>query len=272
MKIWHHSMTDLSILKQYRKNMTEHAQKVLDEDVEVILHGIPPDVYGTVPPIEALKYQYTEFLCERFVCEAAINAEKNGYDAFTIGCYLDTGLQRARSLVDIPVLGVTETSMLVACTLGKKFSMVTIGPSMQEHIMDEAISCGLEKRIASSLTIDPPVMEYQMEGDVEQGNLVEKLFLQTCDRAIASGADVIIPSEGVLNEFLYQRGINSYKSIPILDANAIMWQYAVMLAKLKKASGITTSRRMAYTTPPKELLEKLQGIHTRYNLSESDFS
>ena len=272
MKIWHHSMVDLTLLTQYRKNIVDHAQKVLDQDITLVPHGIPQDVYGSVPPIEALKYQYTEFLCERFVCEGALNAERNGYDAFTIGCYLDTGLQRARSLVDIPVLGVTETSMMVACMLGKKFSMVTIGPSMQEHIMDEAISCGLEKRIASSLTIDPPVMEYQMEGDVEQGNLVEKLFLQTCDKAIASGADVIIPSEGVLNEFLYQRGVNSYKSIPILDANAIMWQYAVMLAKLKRASGITVSRRMAYTTPPKDLLEKLQGIHTRYNLSESDFS
>jgi len=272
MKIWHHSMTDLSILHEYRKNLTKHAVKVLDPDVEVKLHGIPPDVYGTVPPVDALRYQYTEFLCERFVCEAAMTAERNGYDAFTIGCYLDTGLQRSRSLVDIPVLGVTETSMLAACLLGKKFSMITIAPSMQEHIWESAISAGLEKRVAAILAIDPPVNEYQMEGDVEQGNLVEKLFLQTCDKAIEAGADVIIPGEGVINEFLYARGLRSYKSVPVLDANAIMWQYAVTYAKLRKVSGITTSRRMAYATPPKELLEKLQNIHTRYNLEESDFS
>ena len=272
MKIWHHSVIDLTLLPTYRKNMVDHAKKVLDEDVEVMIRGVPPDVYGSVPPIEAMKYQYTEFLCERFVCEGALNAEKNGYDAFTIACFLDTGLQRARSLVNIPVLGVAETAMLVACTLGKKFSMISIGPSMQEHILDEAINCGLEKRVASILSIDPPVLEYQMEGDVDDGNLVENRFFQTCDKAIAAGADVIIPGEGVLNEFLFQRDIRSYKSIPILDANAIMWQYAVMLAKLQKMSGISTSRRMSFATPPKELLEKLQGIHTRYNLNESDFS
>jgi Asp/Glu/hydantoin racemase len=252
--------------------MTDHAGKVLDKDVEVKLHGIPPDVYGAVAPVEALKYQYTEFLCERFVCEAVLNAEKNGYDAFTIGCYLDTGLHKARSLVDIPVLGIIETAMLAACLLGEKFSVVTITPSMQEHIINESIRCGLEKRAAGVFSIDPPVMEYQMEGSKEDGDLVEKLFLQTCDKALDVGADVIIPGEGVLNEFLYARGVRSYKSVPILDANAILWQHAAMYAKLKAMSGITVGRRMYYAKPPKELLEKLQGVHTRYNLEESDFS
>ena len=264
MRIWHHSMTDLTLLTRYRENLTNHAKRVLDPEVEVTLHGIPPDVYGTVAPVEALKYKYTEFLCERFVCEGAINAEKNGYDAFTIGCYLDTGLQIARSLVDIPVLGVTETAMLASCLLGKKFGVVTITPSMQEHIWDEAINCGLEKRTAAVLAIDPPVMEYQMEGSKEEADLVEKSFLQTCEKALEAGADVIIPGEGVINEFLYDRGVRSYRSIPILDANAVMWQFAVTYAKLKQMSGVTTSRRMAYMSPPAELIEKLQGIHTRY--------
>ena len=272
MKIWHQSMTDLTNLGHYRQNIIDHAKNVLDADVTLTLRGLPPDVYGTVPPVDALRYQYTEFLCERFVCEAVLNAEKNGYDAFTIGCYLDTGLHKSRSLVDIPVLGVTETAMLVACTLGKKFSIITIAPSMQEHIWEEAIHCGLENRVSSVLSIDPPVNEYQMEGDEKEAALVEKLFLQTCDKAIAGGADVIIPGEGVINEFLYERGVRSYQSIPILDGNAALWQYAVMMAKLRKTSGITVSRRMAYKTPPKDLLEKLQGIHTRYNLKEEDFS
>ena len=272
MKIWHHSMTDLTILTRYRENMTNHSRKVLDADVEVRLHGIPPDVYGAVPPVEALRYKYTEFLCERFVCEGAVNAERNGYDAFTIGCYLDTGMERARSLVDIPVLGITETAMVASCMLGKKFSLITIAPSMREHMIQSAVDCGLEKRAAAILNIEPPIIEAQMEGDEKEGALVEKLFLKACDKAIEAGADVIIPGEGVLNEFLYARGIRSYRGLPILDANAILWQYAVMLAKLRKTSGITISRRMAYAKPPAELLEKLQGIHTRYNLSESDFS
>ena len=83
---------------------------------------------------------------------------------------------------------------------------------------------------------------------------------------------MIISGEGVLNEFLFVRGVRSYRSIPVLDGNAILWQYTVMSAKLKQMSGVSVGRRMAYMTPPRDLLQKLQGIHTRYNLKEEDFS
>ena len=272
MKIWHHSMTDLSKLVRYRANICSHAKAVLDEDVELVTHGAPPGAYSTVAPVEALRYPYTEFLCERFVCEAAMAAEKNGYDVLTIGCYLDTGLQKARSLVDIPVLAVTEASMLVSCTLGKKFGIVTITPSMREHLMDSAVCYGLENRAAAILSIEPPVHEYMMEGDEESGTIVEQRFLLSCDKALEAGADVVIPGEGVLNEFLLARGVTSYKGVPILDGNAVLWQFAVMQAKLREKSGVGVGRRMAYKKPPSDLLDTLQTVHSCYNLEESDFS
>ena len=272
MKIWHHSMTDLSRLTHYRENIIRHAKQVLDEDIMITPHGVPPGVHGGVPPVDTLKYQYTEFLIERFVCEAAMNAEMSGYDAFTIGCYLDTGMHKARSLVDIPVLSVMNTSMLVSCTLGKKFGVVTISPFMQEHIWESAISAGLEKRVAAILSVDPPINEYQMEGDKDDGDFVERVFLQTCDKVLEAGADVIIAGEGVFNEFVYERGLRFYKSVPIIDGNAVMWQYAIMLAKLQKTNSLSTSRRMSYMTPPKEMLDTLQLIHAHYNLNEGDFS
>ena len=265
-------MTDLSRLEHYRKNLCGHARKVLDLDVEVTPHGAPPGVYGSVAPVEVLQYSYTEFLCERFVCEAVVNAEHNGYDAFTIGCYLDTGLRRARSLVDIPVLGITETSMLVACTLGKSFGIVTISESMAEHLWDSAVSYGLEKRAASILSVSPEVDEYMMEDPEGNGAEIERRFFEACDKAIAKGADVLIPGEGVINELMFERGISTYRSIPILDGNAVMWQYAVMLARLKQNSGLTTGRGRLYAKPPQTLLNTLHGVHRCYDLKEHDFS
>jgi Asp/Glu/hydantoin racemase len=199
-------------------------------------------------------------------------AEKNGYNAGTIGCYLDTGLQKARSLVDIPVLAITEASMLVSCTLGKKFAFVTITPSMQEHLMESAVNYGLESRAAAILSIEPAVHEYMMEGDEETCAIVERRFLMACDKALEAGADVIIPGEGVLNEFLLTRGILTYKGVPILDGNAVLWQFAVMQAKLREKSGVGGGRRMTYKKPPQDLLDTLQTVHGCYNLKESDFS
>jgi hypothetical protein len=62
MKIWHQSMTDLSQLPTYRRNMTEHAAKVLGPEHEMVIKGMPKGVYEQVAPVKALKYPYLKFL------------------------------------------------------------------------------------------------------------------------------------------------------------------------------------------------------------------
>jgi allantoin racemase len=270
MKIWHQSMTDLSKLQQYKNNIENHANSIFNNDVTVVAHGVPAGLYKNIAPVEFLKYHYMEYLCKRIVCEAALAAEREGFDAMTIGCYLDTGLKLARSLVDIPVLGITETSMLLSCTLGDKFSIITITPSMKEHLMESAKEYGLDKRVASIITIDPPINEFDMESDT--GKNVENLFKNSCEKVIKDGADVIIPGEGVLNEFLFKKNIKEYRGVPILDGNAALWQYAVMLSNLQKCSGLTVSRRYTYAKVPQELLYNLNNLHNMANLGDSDFS
>lgn len=270
MKIWHQSMTDLKKLVQYKDNIEKHANSILNKNVKVVPHGVPSGLYKNIAPVEILKYPYTEYLCKRIVCEAALVAERDGFDAMTIGCYLDTGLQLARSLVDIPILGITETSMLLSCTLGEKFSIITITSSMKEHLMKSAKEYGLNKRVASIIAIDPPIDEFDMEND--SGRNVEDLFRSSCEKAINDGADIIIPGEGVLNEFLFNRNIKEYYGVPILDGNAALWQYAVMLSNLQRLSGITVGRRRIYAKVPQELLNNFSDIHKMINLKSSDFS
>ena len=42
-------------------------------------------------------------LHEQQVCEAALVATREGYDAMALGCFFDPGLQAARSLTDMPI-------------------------------------------------------------------------------------------------------------------------------------------------------------------------
>jgi Asp/Glu/hydantoin racemase len=265
-------MTDLGNLTQYRKNICAHAEKALDPGVTVTPHGMPPGIYGDRAPVEVLKYPYIEFLCERFTCEAAFAAEREGFDAMAIGCCLDTGLQRCRSIVDIPVVAVTESSMLTACVLGKKFAFVTIGPSMQAHITASAEKYGLAGRLACVLAMDPPIDEYAMEGDPEAGAAAEASFLRSCRNAVALGADVIIPGEGVLNEFAYERGLTQCEGAPILDGNAAMWQYAIMMANLRQKNRLTVSRGFSNLRPDADLMRHMRDFHQLRPFTEKDFS
>lgn len=269
MKIWHQSMTDLTKLPTYRSNMTEHAAKVLGPEHTVVIKGLPEGVYEKVAPVVALKYPYLEFLNERYICEAAMTAEREGFDVMSIGCYLDTGLKLSRSLVDIPVVSITEASMLISCSLGKRFGIVTIDPIIVDHFMSIVMQNGLSARVSSIIAMDPPLQEFDMEGD---GHHAGERFLHTCRKAIGEGADVIIPGEGVLNEFAFSRGITSCDGVPILDGNSAVWHYAILMANLNQKNGLTVSRRLSYPKPTRETLDSIRAFHQIGPMSIRDFS
>ncbi len=269
MKIWHQSMTDLTKLPTYRRNMSEHAAKVLGSGHEVVIKGMPPGVYEQVAPVIALKYPYLEFLNTRYICEAAMAAEREGFDVMSIGCYLDTGLKLARSLVDIPVVSITETSMLLSCSLGKRFSIVTIDPFMVDHFITLVKEYGLMERVSSIISMDPPIREFDMEGE---GRHAEERFLNSCRKAIAEGADVIIPGEGVLNEFAFRRGIASFDGVPILDGNAAVWHYAILMAGLNQKNGLMVSRKLSYPKPSRETMDSIRAFHRIGPMQMNNFS
>jgi allantoin racemase len=262
-------MTDLTQLPTYRIHMTEHAAKVLGSDHKVVIKGMPAGVYEKVAPVIALKYPYLEFLNSRYLCEAAMTAEREGFDVVSIGCYLDTGLELARSLVDIPVVGITETSMLISCSLGKRFGIVTIDPCMADNFMTLGEEYGLSERISSIISMDPPIQEFDMEGD---GHRAEELFLRSCRKAIAEGADVIIPGEGVLNEFAFSRGIASCDGVPILDGNSAVWHYAIAMAGLNQKNGLIVSRKLSYPKPSRETMDSIREFHKIGSMKITDFS
>jgi Asp/Glu/hydantoin racemase len=269
MKIWHQSMTDLTELPTYRSHMTDHAAKVLGPEHSVVIKGLPAGVYEQVAPVIALRFPYLEFLNERYICEAAITAEREGFDVMSIGCYLDSGLKLARSLVDIPVVSITETSMLISCSLGKRFGIVTIDPFIVDRFITIVRECGLTERVSSIISMDPPLQEYDMEGD---GHHAEEIFLNSCRKAIAEGADVIIPGEGVLNEFAFSRGISSCDGVPILDGNSAMWHYAILMAGLNQKNGLIVNRKLSYPKPSQETMDSIRAFHQMGSMSIDDFS
>ena len=69
--------------------------------------------------------------CASLAWAAALAAERAGYDAFALGCFYDPALTAVRSLVDIPCLGLSESCMLVACSLGQRFGLVSLEASQR---------------------------------------------------------------------------------------------------------------------------------------------
>ena len=283
MRLWHQSTTDLNLLPKYRGNIINHAKQVLDPGITVEPHGFPAGTRPEDVTEDIMQYPYVRFLCERLVCEAALTAERDGFDAMTIGCNLDIGLRAARSFVNIPVVSVTESSMHTACMLGRKFAFVTISNFLRSHLTVTVEENGLQDRLACVVTLENPYAGRSNEAEThgqrpiyrfvtEEKDEAERLFLLACERAIALGADVLIPGEGILNEFIFERGLSQCNGVPILDANATLWHCGIMMSNLRSKSKITTSRGYVYKRPGDDLLKRIRDFHQELPFTNIKFS
>lgn len=71
-----------------------------------------------------LESYYHNYLASVEVHKMIIDAEKRGYDGVVIACYGDPGIEAAKELVNIPVVGITEASYALAKILATRFLVV----------------------------------------------------------------------------------------------------------------------------------------------------
>jgi Asp/Glu/hydantoin racemase len=269
MRIWHQSILDLDMAPVYRKSLEQHAALLGDSGVSVTVHGLKPGTYGRdFVPIDAIRHCYLEFLNQIQICEAALTAEREGYDAVAIGCFYDPALRQARSLVKIPVVGLSETCMLVACSFGHKFALVALNSDQQAQHAELAQAYGLEDRLAAVVAMDPPIDEYVLEREQSSLRPVIEGFERACRRAHEAGAEVIIPGDGVLNEFVWRQGIRRVADAPVMDALGVLFRYAEFMVRV----GLEVSRIQHYARPSGAMLEHARSFAGMTTIGENEFS
>jgi allantoin racemase len=273
MHIWHQSFTDLDMVPLYRRTLVEHAARSSDAGVKVVIHGLRPGTYGRdFVPIDAIRHRYLEMLNESQIVEAALAAERQGYDAMALGCFYDPGLRAARSLVDIPVVGLSETCMLVACSLGHKFALIALNGDQQAQHAELARAYGLEHRLATTLAMEPAIDEYMLEGDDTTTRRIVDGFHRACRLAVESGAEVIIPGDGVLNEFVWRNNLLRFEGATVMDAIGVLFRYAAFMAGARSAVGLEVSRARTYAKPSAAMLSHARGFAGTRSIVEAEFS
>lgn len=272
-RIWHQSFTDLSTVPLYAATLDSHSNKIMPEDVAVVPHGLVPGTYADgVAPIDAIRHRYLEFLNETQICEAALTAEREGYAAVAIGCFFDPALRAARSIVDIPVVSLAESCMLLACSLGRAFGIVTLCGDESANLADLAGQYGLSGRLAAVVGLEPAIDEFALEAQADAVEPILANFRASCERTLQAGAEVIIPGDGVLNEFLVRHGCTRIGDVPVLDSIGVLFHHAAMLVRLQRATGLGVSRRQFYAKPPAQMMAAARRHAGTRPLSSDDFS
>jgi Asp/Glu/hydantoin racemase len=148
------------------------------------------------------------------------------HDAVIIAAFGDPGLTALREVLDIPVLGLTESALMSACMLGQRFSIIAISRRISAWYRETVQTNGLLDRLASIRTLDQRV---QSIGSIQNDHAVELKAL--CMQAIEQdGADVLIIAGAPLAGLA--RAIAADIPVPLVDGVSSAVRHAESLVAL----------------------------------------
>ncbi len=257
MRFWYQSMTNLGRLPNYKDSLQRHALRVCQEGVEVSVHGMSEAWFAEHMPTEMYRYAYAKHVIQNEVFGICRRAQAQGYDAVILGSFSEPFLGEIRSLLDIPVVGMAESSMLLACSLAEQFSLIAIGTAQLVRLRHVIERHGLGNRLRDIVPLEHPVHEKELDDAFRNPRAVIDEFTAAAKKAVDAGADVVIAAEGVLNEVMFWNDVKSIDGATVLDAVGASLLYAELMVNMKRKMGMGVGRRWAYAIPPADVLKVL---------------
>ena len=221
------------------ESVTEHLRRELEKIKRpgTELTVVNPD-HGPV----SIESAYDEALAIPPTLELVRQANAEGYDAVLLACFSDPGLDAAKEISEIPVIGIEEATLHVAAMLGHKFSITTTGrnraPTRELHVRLRSV----ETAYASALVMDMPVLEMDAQPEKAKARILE-----LARHAIEEdGTEVVIL--GCAGLAGYAEDIERELGIVVLDPSSIGLKVAEAMADL----GLTHSKVARFAFPPEK--------------------
>ena len=163
------------------------------------------------------------------VCPAIIELVKSiesDYDAIMINCFGDPCVEAIREIVNVPVLGPGETSMMIASLLGHKFSVVSPTKKTALQVESRVRALGIEQRFASAVGLDIAVLD--LERDVKK---TVKAVVKASEKAVRDGAEVI--ALGCTGLAYMADEIRKRLNVPLIEPASLALKVAETLVDLR---------------------------------------
>jgi len=230
------SMRILVVNPNTSESMTEHIRRELVR----IKH---PDTELEVKNVSegplAVQSAYDEALAVPRVVEMVKKANEEAYNAVIVACFSEPGIDAAKEVSQIPVLGIAQVALHIAALLGHKFCIVTPlktrVPAKEEHVR----RLGMERLLASVRAMNMTVLETDAKPE-ETKDTVLKIGKKAIEE---DGAEVIILGcagmEGYAEELTQKLGV------PVLEPTSVTLKVAEAMVDL----GLTHSKVGLFSYP-----------------------
>jgi allantoin racemase len=256
MKLWYQSLARETEATPYGAILERVIRNAADPGTEIHLRGIHESAGIGV------HYRFPEYHDTREVIYNAMRAEREGFDAFLIGNASDSGILAAREVVNIPVLALTETSLLVSCMMGATVGLITVSDKWTPRIMENVRRLGMESRVvgAEGLNTSPLELKKAMVDAGLRRKVIDD-FMASARRLLAKGAEVIIPAGGDVIVFLAEDRTFELERAPIVNGIVELVKMGEAAVRLHKHTGRFTSKRFGYSAPSGEYLQRIREFY-----------
>jgi allantoin racemase len=160
--------------------------------------------------------------------------------------------------VDIPVVSLPETAFLIACSLAERFALVTLSPSYARRLTEVVARHGMAPRLAGIYTLGEGLDERGASAALDDPRPLLGALDRAAAEAVAAGADLLLPSEGILNEVLYANQVRQVQGAAIMDCVGLALMQAEMFVRARRTMGITYGRAWSYPLAPPALQARMR--------------
>ncbi|TIS57615.1 MAG: aspartate/glutamate racemase family protein [Mesorhizobium sp.] len=194
-------------------------------------------VTSSMGPVSIEGY-YDEALAVPGLLVEIATGERSGAQAAIIACFDDTGLDAARAMANIPVIGICEASLAVASFIAQRFTVVTTTERSRVPVEGLVHRYGMagRARVRAAdipvLALEDPTSDAVPKLRDEIARAIEKDRAEAIVLGCAGMADLAAELQ---REF----------GVPVIDGVGA----AVKQAEALIALGLSTSKRGAYANP-----------------------
>ena len=160
-------------------------------------------------------------------------AEDDGYNGVVIACFGDTGIEAAKELSKIPVIGIAEAALLLAPMLSRKFLLLETSKSSIPRMEQFIRQLGLNKDLIEFRALDSE-SDWTIIDSLANPEKTKQLIIKTCRKIMdESSVDLIIPGCSAISE--HTKAIQEELGVPVIDPVVTAVQIIIALIKMNLA-------------------------------------
>lgn len=248
LKVMYHNPVGTSGYDQVFADMVA-AHKLPNTEVHVTSQ---PADHGAFSHIE---YRSYEAIVTRGIVRAARAAAREGFDAFAIGCFYDTGLHDAREVSgEMIVTAPCMASVEIATSLANRFGVIVGRRKWVDQMSRTVADLGQESRLSGFYHVELGVNDFQKDHDC-----TNDLLTKAGQRAVTEDyAEAIVL--GCTLEIGFYRQMEETLGVPVIDPSIAAFKRAEYSALLKHQCGWIPSRKWSCEAPPEAEIAAFGGF------------